>query len=45
MELSDPGFKKALELLSMRDQYFHVIVHQGMDMERRMSFIVEKGQE
>lgn len=43
MALAGNSFKAALEIFSMRAQYFHDITEHGIEGARQMAFIVEQG--
>lgn len=44
LALAMGSFKASTDVLLLRAQYFHVIVQQGMDITKEMSFTVTKGQ-
>lgn len=43
LALAEESFKAALEVLSMRAQYFHDITEHGIEEARQMAFLVEQG--
>ena len=43
LALAEKAMKAALEVLSMRAQYFREITEQGVEAARQMSFLVEQG--
>lgn len=43
LSLAQQSFKAALEVLSMRAQYFRDVTDQGVEIARQMSFLVEQG--
>lgn len=45
LALAEQAFKAALEVLSMRAQYFHDNTDHGVEEARQMTFLVEQGHE
>ena len=45
LALAETSFRAALEVLSMRGQYFREIVEHGVEEARQMAFLVEQGQD
>lgn len=43
LALAESSFKAALEVLSMRAQYFRDITENGLEQARQMAFLVEQG--